>query len=72
VLSAGILSCWDTQRTGGVTSSFLVGLPGSLNSDMLCEGLLARAVLALRALCWNLTSLRGRAIVCGGAGWAGS
>jgi hypothetical protein len=57
------------QHTGGVTSSFLEGLPGSLNSDMLCEGLLARGLLALRALlCWNLTSLRGRAIVCGGAG----
>jgi hypothetical protein len=67
--SAGTLLCWDMERTGGVTSSFLVGLPESLNSDMLCEGLLARGLLALRALlCWNLTSLRGRAIVYGGAG----
>jgi hypothetical protein len=70
------LSAWEGRyrqagaccHTGGVTSSFLVGLPGSLNSDMLCEGLLARGLLALRALCWNLTSFRGRAIVGGGVG----
>lgn len=53
---------------------FLVGLMGwesfSLISDMLCEGRRTRPLLALRALCWNFTSLRGRVMLAtsGGAG----
>jgi hypothetical protein len=46
---------------------FLMGLEGresfSLISDMLCEGRRARPLLALRWLCWNFTSLRGRVML---------
>jgi hypothetical protein len=40
---------------------------------MLCEGRRTRPLLALRALCWNFTSLRGRVMLAtsGGAGCAG-
>jgi hypothetical protein len=51
---------------------FLVGLVGSelfsLNSDMLCEGRRARALLVLLGACWNLTSLRGRVMLATGGG----
>jgi hypothetical protein len=49
---------------------FLVGLAGSelfsLNSDMLCDGRRARALLVLLGACWNLTSLRGRVMLATG------
>lgn len=66
------------QRTGGATAPFLSGLEGcespSLISDMLCESRRARPLLALRAACWNFTSLRGRVIAAtgGGAGRSGT
>lgn len=41
----------------------IVGLPGSLYSDMLCEGLRALPLLALRTWWLNLTSFLGRAMV---------
>jgi hypothetical protein len=60
------------QRTGGTMAPFLVGLVGSelfsLNSDMLCEGRRARALLVLLGACWNLTSLRGRVMLATGGG----
>ncbi len=47
---------------GRLTAPFVVGLPGSsLYSDMLCDGRRALPVLPLRW--WNLTSLRGRAML---------
>lgn len=50
------LSAWGGRRvetrrhTGGPASSLMVGLPGSLNSDMLCESLRVLPLLALLAL----------------------
>ena len=62
-LSAGETWAEGCQRTGGAVSSLIVGLPGSLYSDMLCEGLRALPLLALRTWWLNLTSFLGRAMV---------
>lgn len=64
-LSAGETWAEDCQRTRGAASSLMVGLPGSLYSDMLCEGLRALPLLALRTWWLNLTSFLGRAMVKG-------
>jgi hypothetical protein len=75
--AVGLDWCWGCtgeggQHTGGTMAPFLVGLAGSelfsLNSDMLCEGRRARALLVLLGACWNLTSLRGRVMLATGGG----